>query len=144
MSRLNSGMEYCCSSHASVCFAQKSACVTSYKSCVAVFMAYLRCVLQIWLRVSICFWSMPSVSAGKLLSAVFFSLHWLSGNTCGAQVHTKINVHTQHSCQQCAELHLGFWSLKILCRRKERMHTPVLLQGGEVGQQTFMVELLQL
>lgn len=46
---------------------------------------YLRCVLQMWLSVSMCFWLMPPASAGKLLSvSVFFSRHWLSGNTRGA------------------------------------------------------------
>ena len=50
---------------------------------------YLRCVLQIWLRISMCFWLTPSVSAGKLLPAFFLSLHWLSGNTHISQSYTQ-------------------------------------------------------
>lgn len=46
----------------------------------------------------------------------------------------------EHRVQTCINTNSTFISARLL-----RFHsTPVLLQGGEVGQQAFMVELLQL
>ena len=46
----------------------------------------------------------------------------------------------------CTDLHEGFSSQIIFPRGDETdvCSTPVLLQGGEVGEQAFVVELLQL
>lgn len=74
--------------------------------------------------VSMCVSLRPSDSAGQVLSE-FFSLHWISANT-------------EHKCAPTQN------SASVTAALQRFCSTPVLLQGGEVGQQAFMVELLQL
>lgn len=98
--------------------------------CVDVFL-HLRCVLQMCLSVSMCFWLMTSDESQVVAPSRFsFSLHWPSANT--HSVWLTSFKRTEGSLPHC----WGWgWELHS---------TPVLLQGGEVGQKAFMVEFLQL